>query len=249
MRRLAGIAVVLLAVAAVGVGAAWFYLHQQFQNPGPLKEEVAVVVPRGAGLVTIGADLSAAGVISDADTFVLGVRLFADATALQAGECQIYTDVDGVYTSDPRIVPQARRLDRITVEEMLEMASLGAKVLQPRSVEFAGKYKVPLRVLSSFEEGPGTLIVHEENEMEQALISGIAFNRDEAKLTVMGVPDQPGVASQILGEVSDGNAHETYVTLLIAGCIEPAELLVSIGLPCIRCRSDSFPFPVFVDGF
>ncbi len=131
----------------------------------------------------------------------------AMAAALEADECQIYTDVEGVYTSDPRIVPQARRLDRITVEEMLEMASLGAKVLQPRSVQFAGKYKVPLRVLSSFEEGPGTLIAHEENEMEQALISGIAFNRDEAKLTIMGVPDQPGVASQILGGVSDGNIN------------------------------------------
>ena len=131
----------------------------------------------------------------------------AMAAALEADECQIYTDVDGVYTSDPRIVPQARRLDRITVEEMLEMASLGAKVLQPRSVQFAGKYKVPLRVLSSFEDGPGTLIAHEENEMEQALISGIAFNRDEAKLTIMGVPDQPGVASQILGGVSDGNIN------------------------------------------
>jgi len=131
----------------------------------------------------------------------------AMAAALKADECQIYTDVDGVYTTDPRIVPEARRLDRITVEEMLELASLGAKVLQIRSVEFAGKYKVPLRVLSSFEDGPGTLITYEEVGMEQALISGIAFNRDEAKLTIKGVPDQPGVAYQILGEIAAANIN------------------------------------------
>jgi len=129
------------------------------------------------------------------------------AAALKADECQIYTDVDGVYTTDPRIVPQARRLDRITFEEMLEMASLGSKVLQIRSVEFAGKYKVPLRVLSSFEEGPGTLITYEENEMEAPLISGIAFNRDEAKLTIRGVPDKPGIAAQILGEIGKANVN------------------------------------------
>jgi aspartate kinase len=131
----------------------------------------------------------------------------AMAAALKADECQIYTDVDGVYTTDPRVVPQARRLERITVEEMLEMASLGAKVLQIRSVEFAGKYRVPLRVLSSFEDGPGTLISYEENSMEQPLISGIAFNRDEAKLTIMGVPDQPGVAYRILGDVAKANIN------------------------------------------
>jgi len=129
------------------------------------------------------------------------------AAALKADECQIYTDVDGVYTTDPRVVPEARRLDRITFEEMLEMASLGSKVLQIRSVEFAGKYNVPLRVLSSFEgkEGPGTLITYEEVGMEEALISGIAFNRDEAKLTIQGVPDQPGVAYRILGPIGDAN--------------------------------------------
>lgn len=128
------------------------------------------------------------------------------AAALKADECQIYTDVDGVYTTDPRVVDSARRLDRITFEEMIEMASLGAKVLQIRSVEFAAKYNVPLRVLSSFEDGPGTLITVEENsEMEQPLISGIAFNRDEAKLTIKGVPDIPGVASKILRPVSDAN--------------------------------------------
>ncbi len=131
----------------------------------------------------------------------------AMAAALKADECQIYTDVDGVYTTDPRIVPQARRLERITAEEMLEMASLGAKVLQIRSVEFAGKYRVPLRVLSSFVEGPGTLITYEENTMEQPLISGIAFNRDEAKLTIKGVPDQPGVAYRILGEIANANVN------------------------------------------
>ncbi len=132
------------------------------------------------------------------------------AAALKADECQIYTDVDGVYTTDPRIVPEARRLKTITFEEMLEMASLGSKVLQIRSVEFAGKYKVKLRVLSSLEElgkeGPGTLITFEEDiKMEQPIISGIAFNRDEAKLTVLGVPDRPGIAYQILGPISEAN--------------------------------------------
>lgn len=129
------------------------------------------------------------------------------AAALRADECQIYTDVDGVYTTDPRIVPEARKLDRITFEEMLEMASLGSKVLQIRSVEFAGKYKVRLRVLSSFQEGgEGTLITFEEDiNMEQPIISGIAFTRDEAKLTVLGVPDRPGIAYQILGPIADAN--------------------------------------------
>ncbi|WP_455217461.1 aspartate kinase [Kaarinaea lacus] len=129
----------------------------------------------------------------------------AMAAALDADECQIYTDVDGVYTTDPRVEPNARRLDRITFEEMLEMASLGSKVLQIRAVEFAGKYNVPLRVLSSFEEGEGTLISLEEEGMEQARISGIAFNRDEAKLTMLGVPDHPGVAYQILGPIGNAN--------------------------------------------
>jgi len=129
----------------------------------------------------------------------------AMAAALKADECQIFTDVDGVYTTDPRVEPRARRLEKITFEEMLEMASLGSKVLQIRSVEFAGKYNVPLRVLSSFEEGEGTLITFEDEQMEEAKISGIAFNRDEAKLTILGVPDQPGVAHQILGPVADAN--------------------------------------------
>jgi aspartate kinase len=131
------------------------------------------------------------------------------AAALKAEECQIYTDVDGVYTTDPRVVPEARRLDKITFEEMLELASQGSKVLQIRSVEFAGKYKVKLRVLSSFEdEGDGTLITFEEDKdsnMEEPIISGIAFNRDEAKITVLGVPDTPGIAYQILGPIADAN--------------------------------------------
>jgi len=128
------------------------------------------------------------------------------AAALKADECQIYTDVDGVYTTDPRVVDSARRLDRITFEEMIEMASLGSKVLQIRSVEFAGKYNVPLRVLSSFQEGEGTLITFEdENAMEQPVVSGIAFNRDEAKLTIAGVPDTPGSALRILKPVSNAN--------------------------------------------
>lgn len=128
------------------------------------------------------------------------------AAALKADECQIYTDVDGVYTTDPRVVDSARRMEKVTFEEMIEMASLGSKVLQIRAVEFAGKYNVPLRVLSSFEEGPGTLItIDSEDDMEQAAVSGIAFNRDEAKLTVIGVPDIPGVATKILRPISDQN--------------------------------------------
>jgi aspartate kinase len=139
------------------------------------------------------------------------------AAALKADECQIYTDVDGVYTTDPRVVPQARRLDKITFEEMLEMASLGSKVLQIRSVEFAGKYNVPLRVLHSFQEGPGTLItIDEEESMEQPIISGIAFNRDEAKLTVRGVPDIPGVAFKILGPVSAANIEVDMIVQNVA---------------------------------
>jgi len=129
------------------------------------------------------------------------------AAALKADECQIYTDVDGIYTTDPRVVPEAKKLDSITFEEMLEMASLGSKVLQIRAVEFAGKYKVKLRVLSSFEEeGDGTLITFEEkNNMEDPIISGIAFNRDEAKVSILGVPDKPGIAYQILGPIADAN--------------------------------------------
>lgn len=127
------------------------------------------------------------------------------AAALKAQECQIYKEVEGVYTTDPRIEPQARRLDKITFEEMLEMASLGAKVLQNRAVEFAGKFKVPLRVLSTFKEGPGTLITFDDNTLESPMVSGIAFNRNEAKLTLVGVPDQIGVEFKILGAISAEN--------------------------------------------
>lgn len=139
------------------------------------------------------------------------------AAALKADECQIYTDVDGVYTTDPRVVESAQRLDKITFEEMLEMASLGSKVLQIRSVEFAGKYKVPLRVLSSFQDGGGTLIsTEEEDTVEKPIISGIAFNRDEAKLTLLGVPDLPGVASRILAPISDANIEVDMIVQNVA---------------------------------
>jgi aspartate kinase len=139
------------------------------------------------------------------------------AAALKADECQIYTDVDGVYTTDPRVVDEARRLDRITFEEMLEMASMGSKVLQIRSVEFAGKYHVPLRVLHSFKEGPGTLITLEDtSQMETPTIAGIAFNRDEAKLTVLGIPDMPGVAYRILGPIGEANIEVDVIVQNVA---------------------------------
>ncbi len=162
----------------------------------------------GAGKVVVVAGFQ--GVDEQGNITTLGrggsdTTAVALAAALKADECHIYTDVDGVYTTDPRVVPKARRLNKITFEEMLEMASLGSKVLQIRSVEFAGKYNVALRVLSSFSDGAGTLITYEESEMERALISGIAFNRDEAKLTLTGVPDLPGVASKILGPVAADN--------------------------------------------
>lgn len=167
---------------------------------GDLKEGYVVVVAGFQGIDGAGSITTLGRGGSD----TTGVAL---AAALKADECQIYTDVDGVYTTDPRIVPEARRLTTVTFEEMLEMASLGAKVLQIRSVEFAGKFRVKLRVLSSFEEeGEGTLITYEEDtKMEQATISGIAFNRDEAKITILGVPDRPGIAYQILGPIGDAN--------------------------------------------
>ena len=172
-----------------------------------------------AGRVVVVAGFQ--GVDEDGNITTLGrggsdTTAVALAAALKADECQIYTDVDGVYTTDPRVVPDARRLDRITFEEMLEMASLGSKVLQIRSVSFAGRYNVPLRVLSSFEEGEGTLITYEDEKMEQALISGIAFNRDEAKLTILGVPDTPGVAHQLLGPVADANIEVDMIVQNIA---------------------------------
>jgi aspartate kinase len=163
-----------------------------------LAAEEVVVVAGFQGVNEIG-DITTLG-RGGSDTTAVAI-----AAALAADECQIYTDVDGVYTTDPRLVPEARRLDKITYEEMLEMASLGAKVLQIRAVEFASKYRVALRVLSSFEDGPGTLITSEENIMEKALLSGVTLNRDEAKLTMLGVPDRPGVASTILGPVAEAN--------------------------------------------
>lgn len=161
------------------------------------------------------------GVSEEGDITTLGrggsdTTAVALAAALKADECLIYTDVDGVYTTDPRVEPKARRLDRITFEEMLEMASLGSKVLQIRSVEFAGKYNVPLRVLSTFVDGPGTLITYEDETMEKALISGIAFNRDEAKLTVEGVPDRPGIAAAILGPIADANIEVDMIVQNVA---------------------------------
>ncbi|MEK7323025.1 MAG: aspartate kinase [Pseudomonadota bacterium] len=182
-------------------------------------DEAAVRKDLSAGRVVVVAGFQ--GVDEDGNITTLGrggsdTTAVALAAALKADECQIYTDVDGVYTTDPRVVPQARRLARITFEEMLEMASLGSKVLQIRSVEFAGKYNVPLRVLSSFQEGEGTLISFEESQMEQPVISGIAFNRDEAKITVVGVPDQPGVAYGILGPIANANIEVDMIVQNVA---------------------------------
>jgi aspartate kinase len=162
------------------------------------------------------------GVDSEGNITTLGrggsdTSAVALAAALKADECRIYTDVDGVYTADPRIVPEARRMDKITFEEMLELSSQGAKVLQIRSVEFAGKYRVPLRVLSSFEDGPGTLISYEEDrKMEKAVIAGIAHNSDEAKLTVTGVPDHPGIAHRILGGIAEQDINVDMIIQNIA---------------------------------
>ena len=139
------------------------------------------------------------------------------ASVLNAYECQIFTDVDGVYTTDPRIVPEARRLNEITFEEMIEMASQGSKVLQIRAVEFAGKYNVPLRVMSSFVDGPGTLItLEDEDHMEKPVVSGIAFNKDEAKLTIRGIPDQPGVAAKVLVPISEANIEIDVIVQNVA---------------------------------
>ncbi len=182
-------------------------------------EDVKMRADLNAGKVVVVAGFQ--GVDEHGNITTLG-RGGSDTTAvalaatLKADECHIYTDVDGVYTTDPRVEPKARRLDHITFEEMLEMASLGSKVLQIRSVEFAGKYNVALRVLSSFKEGCGTLITYEESQMETALISGIAFNRDEAKLTITGVPDLPGVAFKILGPIADANIEVDMIVQNIA---------------------------------
>lgn len=181
----------------------------------------AVMADLNNGIVAVIAGFQ--GVNTDGSVTTLGrggsdTSAVAMAAALKADECQIYTDVDGVYTTDPRVVPNARKMSRITFEEMLEMASLGSKVLQIRAVEFAGKYNVTLRVLSSFKDGDGTLItIDEDNPVEQALISGIAFNRDEAQVTVLGVPDKPGIAYQILGPIADANIEVDMIVQNISG--------------------------------
>ncbi|MGE0861713.1 MAG: aspartate kinase [Gammaproteobacteria bacterium] len=210
------IALLCMALAKLGVPAVSYtggqvrILTDSAFNKARIEaiDEHRVRADLDAGRVTVVAGFQ--GVDEQGNITTLGrggsdTTAVALAAALKADECQIYTDVDGVYTTDPRIVPEARRLDRITYEEMLEMASLGAKVLQIRSVEFASKYQVNLRVLSSFEEGTGTLITTEDNIMEQALISGVTLNRDEAQITVAGVPDRPGIASGILGPVAAAN--------------------------------------------
>lgn len=171
-------------------------------------EQDALRAALAAGQVPVVAGFQGVTEGGEVTTFGRGgsdTTAVALAAALDVEECQIYTDVDGVYTTDPRIVEDARRLETVTFEEMLELASLGSKVLHPRSVEFAGKYKVALRVLSSFEDGPGTLITTEETTVEQPIVSGIAHTRDEAKLTVQGVPDIPGIASKILGPIGRAN--------------------------------------------
>lgn len=212
------VTIALLAMALVerGVAARSFTGAQVriLTDDAHMKARIAEIDPKAVeqtlteGAVAVVAGFQ--GVDFDGDITTLGrggsdTTAVAMAAALNADECRIYTDVDGVYTTDPRIVPEASRLATVTYEEMLEMASLGAKVLQIRSVEFASKFKVKLRVLSSFEDGPGTLITDEESEMEQPLISGVTLVRDEAKLTIKGVPDKPGVASEILGPVAAAN--------------------------------------------
>ncbi|HUS23348.1 MAG TPA: aspartate kinase [Candidatus Binatia bacterium] len=185
----------------------------QHIDTGRLRADCAAgVVPVVAGFQGVDDDGSIT-TLGRGGSDTTGVAL---AAALKADECQIYTDVDGVYTTDPRVEPKARRLDRVTFEEMLEMASLGSKVLQIRSVEFAGKYKVPLRVLSTFVEGPGTLITLEEADMEEPLVSGIAFNRDEAQLTVCNVPDRPGIAAAILGPIGEANIEVDMIVQNVA---------------------------------
>ncbi len=172
-----------------------------------------------AGFVTVIAGFQ--GIDEEGNITTLGrggsdTTAVALAAALKADECQIYTDVDGVYTTDPRLVPDAKRLDKITFEEMLEMASQGSKILQIRAVEFAGKYNVPLRVLSTFEEGSGTLISFEDDNMEKPLVSGIAYKQDEAKLTIRGIPDQPGVAHKVLGNISKANIEVDVIVQNVA---------------------------------
>jgi len=182
----------------------------QTENIQAALKDNKIVVVAGFQGVTAGGAITTLG-RGGSDTTAVAL-----AAALKADECRIYTDVDGVYTTDPRVEPKAKRLAKITFEEMLEMASLGSKILQIRSVEFAGKYNVPLRVLSTFVDGEGTLITYEDDEMEKALISGIAFNRDEAKVTLAGVPDMPGVASAILKPISEANIEIDMIVQNVA---------------------------------
>ncbi|KXX64374.1 aspartate kinase [Marichromatium gracile] len=221
------IALLSMALAARGcparsyTGAQVHILTDSVHNKARIRDIDAARVGADleAGRVVVVAGFQ--GVDESGDITTLGrggsdTSAVAIAAALKADECQIYTDVDGVYTTDPRVEPKARKLDRITFEEMLEMASLGSKVLQIRSVEFAGKYQVPLRVLSSFGEGEGTLITFEEDEVEDAKIAGIAFSRDEAKLTILGVPDRPGVAHEILGAIAAANIEVDMIIQNVA---------------------------------
>jgi aspartate kinase len=191
--------------------------HNKARIEGIDRERMEADLEAGRVLVVAGFQgVDEAGNITTLGRGGSDTSAVALAAALGADECQIFTDVDGIYTTDPRVEPRARRLDRITFEEMLELSSLGAKILQIRSVEFAGKYNVPLRVLSSFQDGGGTLITYEEPEMEEALVSGIAFNRDEAQLRVAGVPDQPGVAHRILGAVAEVNIEVDMILQNVA---------------------------------
>ncbi|MDA9347696.1 aspartate kinase [Porticoccaceae bacterium] len=222
------IALLCMALEATGIGARSYtggqvrILTDEAHGKARIKEidSHRIHADLDAGRVVVVAGFQGADVSGNITTLGRGgsdTTAVALAAALKADECQIYTDVDGVYTTDPRVVPDARRLDKITFEEMLEMASQGSKILQIRSVEFAGKYNVPLRVMSSFEDGPGTLISLEDDEqMEKPVVSGIAFNRDEAKLTIRGIPDQPGVAYKVLGAISEANIEIDVIVQNVA---------------------------------
>lgn len=222
------IALLCIALEAAGVSARSYtggqvrILTDEAHGKARIKEidSHRIHVDLDAGRVVVVAGFQGADDAGNITTLGRGgsdTTAVALAAALKADECQIYTDVDGVYTTDPRVVPDARRLDKITFEEMLEMASQGSKILQIRSVEFAGKYNVPLRVMSSFEDGPGTLIsLEDDDQMEKPVVSGIAFNRDEAKLTIRGIPDQPGVAYKVLGAISEANIEIDVIVQNVA---------------------------------
>ena len=222
------IALLCMALEAVGVAARSYtggqvrILTDEAHGKARIKEidSHRIHADLDAGRVVVVAGFQGADGSGNITTLGRGgsdTTAVALAAALKADECQIYTDVEGVYTTDPRVVAEARRLDKITFEEMLEMASQGSKILQIRSVEFAGKYNVPLRVMSSFEDGPGTLIaLEDDDQMEKPVVSGIAFNRDEAKLTIRGIPDQPGVAYKVLGAISEANIEIDVIVQNVA---------------------------------